>query len=106
MFEYTDGSIMVSRGDSVALMLNFEGEVPDGTVCLVTLKRDVEDTSPVWEKRLSVEGSRCRLSLTTDDTELDFGSYCWDVRLIFSGYDVESVLTPHEFVIAEAVGNA
>lgn len=106
MFEYRNGDIRVSRGDSAALTITFVGEVKDGTACLVTLKRDVGDTSPIWEKRMSVKDNQCRLSLTTDDTELDFETYFWDIRLIFNGYDVETVMEPHRFVIAEVVGNA
>ena len=105
MIKINGGQVSISRGDTAALLLSFEGDVPeDGVIALTTLKKGKQDKTAVWEKRLAVTEGNAQLLLEQEDTALPPGVYWWDVRLL----DQSSVVTPlppQMMVILEAVGD-
>lgn len=104
MITVSGTKVDISRGDTALLTLTFDGAVPgDGTVAVVTLKRNKADPDSLWEKRMTVADGSVTLSLTAQDTDQTPGPYWWDVRL-FSGESVTTPLGPQILNILEVVG--
>ena len=98
--------ISISKGDTGTITLTFTGEdVPDDTVtALVTLRENVDSPEFIWEKRLPISEGVCTVSLGIDDTNLPYGKYAWDVRLLYETGEIYTPMRPAEFRIVEVVG--
>ena len=106
MLKVDKGSVMVSRGDTGNLTVQFDGDVPqDGTLALVTVKKNPVKTEFLWEKRLTVQGGRIDIRLNTEDTNFPPDKYYWDVRLL-RGAEIFTPVEPQPFTVLEVVGNA
>lgn len=105
-----DKKIMISRGDSRIIPCRFRSisRAPeDGTIAVVTLKRDYNDKSKVWEKKYIIIGGKFNISLTHDDTNLkDDVVYKYDVQLRYSDGQQYTLIPPTEFKILGVVGVA
>lgn len=106
MLETDKLRICVSKGDTGTITLNFTGEdVPDNTVtALVTLRKSVDSPEPIWEKRLPIEDGACVIPLGRENTNIPYGKYAWDVRLLYESGEVYTPMKPAEFRIVEVVG--
>ena len=107
MFVVNGQSISITKGDTGTFTITFTGDdkPDDGTTVLVTLKKRKGDNEPVWEKELTVADSAVTVSLAIEDTNLDFGTYWWDARILFSSEDVYTPMNPASFKILEVVGD-
>ena len=105
-----DKKIAISRGDSRIIPCRFRSmsRAPeDGTVAVVTLKRDYNDNSKVWEKRYIIIGGRFNIHLTHDDTNLlNDVVYLYDVQLRFPDGQQYTLIPPTEFKILGVVSDA
>lgn len=108
MLETNKLKIEISKGDSGVLTLRFTGEdiPPNDTIVLFTVRKNVDSEEKLIEKRLEMEDGECIVQLTVDDTELPYGRYWWDVRLLYETGDVYTPMRPAEFLIVETVGDA
>ena len=99
--------MIVSRGDTASVTMNFSGDVPeDGTTAVITLKKSTRAQANVWEKRLTVEDGAVVMELENEDTDLEPGTYMWDVRLLMDGGKVYTPIRPAPFTVLEVVGSA
>ena len=107
MFSMTGTSIEITKGDCGVFTVTFTGDdAPvDGTHVLVSLKKSVSDTEPIWEKDLTVASGVITVSLESEDTSLDFGGYTWDMRIIYNDGFIYTPIDPASFVIKKVVGN-
>lgn len=106
MFTVSGRDITISRGDTGTLTVTLTGDVPDdGTVALVTLRRDVNKTDAVWEKRISILDGAIVIPLTKADTDIPWFDYVWDIRLLYQNGDIYTPFEPALFRVCEVVGD-
>ena len=105
-----DKKIMISRGDTRVIPCRFRNpsRTPeDGTVAVVTLKRDYYDKAKIWEKKYIIIGGRFNIKLTHDDTNLlDDVSYYYDIQLRYADGQQYTLIPPTEFKILGVVSDA
>ena len=98
-----DKKIEISRGDSRIIPCRFRSmsRAPeDGTIAVVTLKRDYNDRSIVWQKRYVVIGGKFNIKLTHEDTNLkDDVVYLYDVQLRYPDGQQYTLIPPTQFKI-------
>lgn len=98
--------ITISKGDTGTITVTFSGEVPDNnTVALVTVRENVNKCRAVWEKRLAVYDGAIIINLLSEDTDIPFNTYVWDIRLIYENGDIYSPFMPAKFTVCEVVGD-
>ena len=104
-----DKKITLSRGDSRIIPCRFRNpsRAPeDGTIAVVTLKRDYNDESKVWEKAYYIIGGRFNLELTHDDTDLlSDVVYKYDIQLRYKDGQQYTLIPPTDFKILGVVGH-
>ena len=106
MFNVDGMNVTISRGDTGTLTITFTGDVPDdNTVALVTVRKNVNDIDAVWEKRLEINEGVVVVPLTTEDTDIPWFDYWWDVRLLYQNGDVYTPFEPALFRVCEVVGD-
>ena len=106
MFDVNGMDVTISRGDTGTLTITFTGDVPDdNTVALVTVRKNVNDIEPVWEKRLAINDGVVVVPLTQADTDIPWFDYWWDVRLLYQNGDVYTPFEPAMFRVCEVVGD-
>lgn len=105
-----DKKITISRGDSRIIPCRFRNpsRAPlDGTVAVVTLKRDYNDSSKVWEKKYYVIRGRFDIELTREDTDLlSDVIYKYDIQLRYPDGQQYTLIPPTDFKILGVVGRA
>lgn len=108
MLETNTLKIAVTRGDTGTVTLTFTGDdTPEnGTIALVTVKKNVDSEEPLWEKRVTIADGKAEVGLRSEDTDVAYGKYWWDVRLLYTNGDVYTPMKPAEFRVLEAVGDA
>lgn len=99
--------ISISSGDNATITLTLTGDVPaDGTDCLFTVRKSVDLTEdPVLEKHITVQSGQVVIDLTSEETEIPWFDYVWDIRLIYENGDVYTPFAPEIFRVCEVVGN-
>ena len=105
-----DKKIMISRGDTRIIPCRFRSisRAPeDGTIAVVTLKRDYNDKSKVWEKKYIILDGKFNLRLTHEDTNLlNDVVYYYDVQLRYPDGQQYTLIPPTEFKILGVCGDA
>lgn len=97
----------VSKGDSASFTVTFTDRVPeDGTIVLFTVKNKA-DHSIMIQKRIPVQNGAVDVDLySTDTNKLDKDiDYVWDVRVLYSGREVETPMVPSTFLVLEVAGD-
>ena len=106
----SDKQIMISRGDTRVIPCRFRSpsRAPvDGTIAVVTLKRDYNDNSVVWEKMYYVMNGRFNIELTQNDTDLlSDVIYKYDIQLRYPDGQQYTLIPPTNFKILGVVGRA
>lgn len=105
-----DKKIMISRGDTRIIPCRFRNpsRAPeDGTLAVMTLKRDYYDRQKIWEKIYRIMDGKFFIQLTRQDTNLlDDVSYYYDIQLRYPDGQQYTLLPPTEFKILGVVGDA
>lgn len=101
-------AIEITRGDTGAFTITFTGEdaPEDGCIVKVSLKKTKTSETPIWEKRQTVANSAVSVTLVQQDTDLAFGQYWWDARILFRDGTVYTPMKPASFKVLEVIGNA
>lgn len=106
MFTVNGKDVTISRGDTGSLTVTLTGDVPDNnTVALVTVRKDINMVDSVWEKRINVTGGQVVIPLDTEDTDIPWYDYYWDMRLIYQNGDIYTPFPPALFRVCEVVGD-
>lgn len=110
MFSYKPetNEIHLSRGDTLTLEFQFEGDVPVGQDQLYfTVKKSSNNTDCVIEKPAEMfNEDTARIGITAEDTScLPFGKYWWDLRIFYADGEIVTPLFPAPFYVEEVVGN-
>lgn len=107
MFIMNGNDIEITKGDCGIFTVSFTGDdAPvDGTHVLVSLKKSVNEDEAIWEKDLTVSSGIITVSLENEDTNLDFGGYSWDLRIIYNDGFIYTPIDPASFVVKKVVGN-
>lgn len=104
-----DKEIRISRGDTRIIPCRFRSpsRAPDdGTKVVVTLKRDYNDDSVVWQKIYYVIGGRFDIELTHEDTDLmNDVVYKYDIQLRYPDGQQYTLIPPTNFKILGVVGH-
>lgn len=105
MFSIDNNTIKITRGDTGRFSITLTNEL-DGTVytpsaydkITFTVKKSVKDTNILIQK----EGTTITIS-PEDTANLAFGKYVYDVQVVFSNGDVDTVVVPSTFQILSEV---
>lgn len=109
MFRIDEGqNIIIVRGDSAQFDIKvtqddgqggtIDYEMQEGDVLLFTVKKNTRQKEMIFQK------SGQSITILPEDTEnLSYGTYQYDVE--FTGADgyVDTIITPHDFEVAEEV---
>lgn len=107
-FDNSDFTIRLSRGDTLGLEFQFEGDIPTGEdQVYFTVKRTPHDTKFKMEKKCILYGEDLAyISIGPEDTvNLPFGKYFWDLRVFYSDGNITTPVSPCPFILEEVVGN-
>ena len=107
MFAVNEMAISITRGDTATIEITFDGDTPgeDDTV-IASLKRSTrKKDEAIWEKTLTMEDDgKFLLNLASEDTEnLAYGSYFWDLRILYSDGQITTPFAPAKFNVLEVV---
>lgn len=99
--------IEITKGDTGAFTITFTGEdaPEDGCIVEVTLKKTKSIDEAIWEKKLTVMNSTVSVTLLPMDTNLPFGQYWWDARIIFRDGSIYTPMLPASFKVLEVIGD-
>lgn len=99
--------IEITKGDTGAFTITFTGEdaPEDGCIVEVTLKKTKSSDEAIWEKKLTVISSAVSVTLLPMDTNLPFGQYWWDARIIFRDGSIYTPMLPASFKVLEVIGD-
>lgn len=99
--------IEITKGDTGAFTITFTGEdaPEDGCIVEVTLKKTKSSEEAIWEKKLTVISSTVSVTLLPMDTNLPFGQYWWDARIIFRDGSIYTPMLPASFKVLEVIGD-
>lgn len=108
MLEITGKKIDISRGDTGQFTITFTGEdkPADGTNVWFSLKKTKNSENVLFEKHYTVHEDKILVRLTSNDTDLPFGQYWWDVRIRFPDGSIYTPMLPASFRILEVIGDA
>lgn len=107
MMDINGQDIEISRGDTGAYTITFTGDdkPEDGCIVEVSLKKTKTSDTPIWEKKLTVTSDTVYVVLSQADTDLPFGQYYWDARILFQDGTVYTPMKPASFKVMEVVGD-
>jgi len=100
--------IKISKGDYAPLQFNIQGYVlQQGDVIHFSVKKNVEDGTPLIYKEITNDGeSFFIVTITEDDVaDMDFDDYLYDVRLVYADGTIYTPIYPTLFRVMEVVGN-
>ena len=99
--------IEITRGDTGAFTITFTGEdkPEDGCVVEISLKKSKTSPEAIWEKKLTVSNDQISVTLLSQDTDLPFGQYWWDARIIFRDGTIYTPMYPASFKVLEVIGD-
>ena len=108
MLNVNGKEIGITKGDTGQFTITFTGadKPENGSVVLVSLKKTKTSADMIWEKRYTVAGDTVTVTLTSDDTNIAFGQYWWDARIIFLDGTVYTPMLPASFKVLEVIGDA
>lgn len=108
MLNVEGNDIDITKGDTGQYTISFTGadKPEDGCVVLVSLKKTKTSQTPIWEKRLTVADDRVVVTLTSADTDIAFGQYWWDARILFRDGTIYTPMAPASFKVLEVIGDA
>ena len=102
------GKIRLTRGDTAMLTVNIINDitgneyiVAEDDAMTMTVKRDIYDDEPIFQKDLI--GSNTFHIQPRDTCSLEFGKYVYDVQLTTAKGDVFTVIEPSIFEILQEV---
>ncbi len=103
--------IELSRGDTLALRIDLSGrDLPEGSDGVMTIKKHIRSDEVVLQKRFNASDEKLDIVLSPEDTNLEPGVYCWDVRLQIpselGGYEVYTPMEYASFVVLPVVGES
>lgn len=108
MLEINRLKIEISKGDTGIITLRFTGDdvPPNDTNALFTVRKNIDSEDKLIEKTLAITDGECIVPLTVSDTNIPYGRYWWDVRLLYDTGDIYTPMKPAEFRVVEVVGDA
>ena len=108
MLNINGQKIEISKGDTGMFTITFTGDdaPEDNCTVLVSLKKTRDSEEVIWEKRLTVGNHMITVALTADNTNLPYGQYWWDARILYRDGTIYTPMTPASFKVLEVIGNA
>lgn len=104
MLKISNQNITLTRGDTARIKLGITrgGETYDFSADTVVFSVKKSTTAPEYVFQKTVQDGVVTI-LPTDTASLLYGTYVYDVQLTTEGGDVCTVITPHEFIVAQEV---
>lgn len=104
----SDGTIKLTRGDTARLTVDIDNDIDSNEYIIqeedtltLTIKKNISDTVPVLQK--INKGSNVFHITPSDTSQLDFGSYKYDIELTTADGDVYTVIGPATFILLKEV---
>lgn len=106
MFTVDGFNLTITRGDTATLELTFEGDAPAAADSVIAqVKKSPQRLSCEIEKTLlrQEDGTYLMEFASADTAELPFGTYSWDLRILYADGQVTTPFAPAQFRIVEVV---
>ena len=102
---------MLSRGDARVVMCRFTNPnmaPEDGTIAVVSLKRDYNDKDCIWEKKYYIIDGRFDIIFSREDTInlLNDVTYWYDIQILYPDGARWTMIEPTKFKVLGVVGDA
>ena len=104
MLKISNQEITLTRGDTARISLGITsgGQAYDYSADTVVFSVKKSTVTPDYIFQKTVQDCVVTI-LPTDTASLPYGTYVYDVQLTTTGGDVCTVVTPHNFVVAQEV---
>lgn len=104
MLKISSQDITLTRGDTARIKLGITrgGEAYDYSADTVVFSVKKSTATPDYVFQKTVQDGVVTI-LPTDTASLLYGTYVYDVQLTTAGGDVCTVITPHNFIVAQEV---
>ena len=99
-------NIAITRGDTATLEITFDGDAPGEEDSVVaSVKKSVHRTDEILSRTLERQQDGTYLmTLASEDTaDLAFGTYYWDLRVLYADGQVTTPFSPAKFAVCEVV---
>lgn len=95
----------IIKGDTAVFDINLKNyEFVDGDKVYFTVKTSVDDTDKIIQKVItSFDGSRARIFLSKEDTNVEEGVYLYDIQCSLANGIVDTIVPPTKFEVIGGV---
>lgn len=101
-----NNNITIIKKDTASLEIALDNyQLTTGDTVIFTIAREVEQETPLVQKTVTIftaEG-RAVINLTTEDTDLDIGSYKYDIQIDTRDGRRDTVIGPAKFKVIGGV---
>lgn len=97
--------ITIVKGDTAIFNITMNNyEFVEGDKLYFTVKKNVGDTESVIQKIISTfNGRKAKIFLSKEDTDIDMGTYLYDVQCVLFDGVVDTVIPPTKFEVLGGV---
>lgn len=97
--------ITIVKKDTLDLELTIDNyELSEGDTVYFTIAPVVEDQNPLVQKVITgFDAGKANISLSSDDTDLEIGSYLYDIQVDTSDGRIDTIIGPAKFKVIGGV---
>ena len=100
LFTVQAGRIKVIRGDTGIFDLNLDNyTLKEGDKVYFTVKSDYDSEAVIFKEVTEFPEGKAKFILTSEDTDLEPGTYLYDVQCNLADGRVDTVITPNKFQV-------
>lgn len=100
MFSISYGVIKVIQGDTGIFDLTLDNyTLKEGDKVYFTVKEDYNSAPMIFKEVDEFEDGRAKFILTSKDTNIEVGTYLYDVQCNLADGRVDTVITPNQFQV-------
>lgn len=100
MFSIQNEKIKVIRGDTGIFDLNLSNYIlKEGDKVYFTVKANYDSEALIFKEVTEFEEGKAKFILTSKDTDIDPGTYLYDVQCNLADGRVDTVITPSKFQV-------
>lgn len=106
MLTISDNNITIVKKDTGSITVTLDNHtLEDGDIVYFTVAEELESPNPIISKKITEfddEGA-ANISLSVDDTNIDEGTYYYDIQVNLADGTVDTIIGPAKFKIVGGV---
>ena len=104
MMTIRDGNtIVIPRGDTGAVTVNLQGDIPDGSTACITVRYSTA-VPPVFSREYVIRNDSFNFTMSSKDSNIAPGDYLWDLR-IKRGDNIDTPINAAPFIIEKVMSD-